>query len=259
MWTMRTTIFYFSATGNSLYASRRLKKLLGGTDLVSIPQALAREEFTTNAERVGFIFPLHYGGLPFLVEDFARKLSMPDLRYVFAISTCGVPYLGRPFTDLGEILGRPIDGAWFLRLVSNYLMLRDTAADWRIRIRYWLAERKLQKISRMISTGQTHSTWELDKERCRQMHDAWEARRAELDLKFVCDQTKCVKCGLCEKICPVKNISRPNGSPEWQHHCVECLGCLHVCPKRAIDYGEITRGRKRYIHWSIKPRELLNV
>ena len=67
----------------------------------------------------------------------------------------------------------------------------------------------------------------------------------------------CVQCGRCEKVCPAKNISRPNGSPVWQHHCVECLGCLNVCPKQAIDCGDVTKGRKRYIHWQIKPSELV--
>lgn len=255
---MTTIIYYFSATGNSLYAARNLAGALKDVELISIPSALARREFSTDAERIGFIFPLHYGGLPILVEDFVRQLSMPNVKYLFAIATCGVPYLGRPFTDLNEILnGRRLDAVWFLRLVSNYLMLRDTAADWRIRIRYWFAERKLKKIARAISDGQSHETWELRKDWCRRMHDDWESRRSTLDEKFLVDRSKCVKCGLCEKICPVKNISRPDGSPTWNHGCVECLGCLHVCPKRAIDCGSITRGRKRYIHWEIKPRDLI--
>lgn len=255
---MDTTIFYFSATGNSLYSARIVQKALPSTKLISIPNALMQNNFSVDSERIGFIFPLHYGGLPMLVEEFARRLSMPNAKYTFAIATCGVPYLGRPFSDLNEILNdRKLDAAWFLRLVSNYLMLRDTAADWRIKIRYWLAARKLEKITRMISDGQKHETWELRKDDCRRMHDDWEARRSTLDEKFIVDETKCVKCGMCEKICPVKNIARPNGTPTWQHHCVECLGCLHVCPKRAIDCGDITRGRKRYIHWEVEPRDLL--
>ena len=75
--------------------------------------------------------------------------------------------------------------------------------------------------------------------------------------KFLCDKEKCTACGLCERICPRDNIKRPEGSPVWEHRCVECLGCLHICPAKAIEYGEITKGRKRYRHKAITPADLL--
>ncbi|HAQ54924.1 MAG TPA: 4Fe-4S ferredoxin, partial [Anaerovibrio sp.] len=48
------------------------------------------------------------------------------------------------------------------------------------------------------------------------------------------------------------------GYPVWQHKCVECLGCLHICPVEAIDYGGVTKGRRRYRHKDIQPKELLH-
>ena len=256
---MKTEIYYFSATGNSLYVAKFLKQTLDA-EIFSIPAMLRKNIFSTDAERIGFIFPLHYLGLPLLVEEFVSKFKMPNAKYIFAIATCGVPYWGRPFTDLNEILEKKNlrqNASWYLRLVSNYLPYRDTAADWRIKIRYWLAERKLHKISAQIADNESHNTWELFKNSCKNHHEDWKNHRADLDKNFICDVEKCVKCGLCEKVCPVKNIKRPEGSPEWQHNCVECLSCLHVCPKQAIDCGDVTKGRKRYIHWQIKSNELV--
>ena len=46
--------------------------------------------------------------------------------------------------------------------------------------------------------------------------------------------------------------------PFWQRRCTECLGCLHICPVEAIDYGGKTKGRKRYRHKDIAPKDLLH-
>lgn len=254
-----TKIFYFSATGNSLYVAQVLQKNLNGAEIFSLPKELLNKNFQVDAENVGFIFPLHYGGLPILVEEFLQKVNFTNTKYIFAICTCGIPFLGRAFTDLKKILSEKnlkLNASWYVRLVSNYLPLRDTAADWRIKLRYIYADWQLKKICKAVEENQTHTSWEIFKDKCKQMHDDWKSRRAAIDEKFICDVAKCVKCGMCEKICPVKNITRPQGSPVWTHNCVECLGCLHICPKKAVDFGEITKGRKRYINWNVKPKDL---
>lgn len=256
----RTQIYYYSATGNSLYVARFLEKFLPDTEIHSIPEALSRESISIEAECVGFVFPMHYFGLPLQVEEFLERLTLHDAQYVFAIATCGVPYWGRPFMDAEAILARKnqhINASWYLRLVSNYLPHRDTAADWRIRIRAWLAERKLHKICNNIKNKQAHDTWQILKGFCLRYHEEWRNRRQRIDESFICDRVKCTSCGICEGICPVNNIKRPEGFPVWQHQCVECLGCLHACPTEAIDYGEITKGRHRYRHKDIKRTDLL--
>lgn len=46
---------------------------------------------------------------------------------------------------------------------------------------------------------------------------------------------KCVSCGLCMKICPLKNITADeNGRPLWGRHCLLCLYCEMKCPTDAI-------------------------
>jgi ferredoxin len=144
-----------------------------------------------------------------------------------------------------------------VRLVSNYIPYRDIAADWRISIRAWLAERKIRKIADAIKNKEAHDTWQLLRKFCQRYHEDWRARQEKIDEAFQCDEEKCTSCGLCERICPRGNIERPEGFPMWQHRCVECLGCLHICPVQAIDYGEVTGGRKRYRHRDVKVADLL--
>ena len=131
-----TLIYYYSATGNSLYVARELQKAVNDVEIRSIVEAMQEDKPQVNAECVGFVFPMHYFGLPLQVEEFLQKLTILESPYIFAIATCGVPYWGRPFVDAEKILkekNRQIHAAWYVRLVSNYIPLRDIAADWRIK------------------------------------------------------------------------------------------------------------------------------
>ena len=58
----RTVIYYFSATGNSLYTARQLRDAIDGVVLRSMPEELRNDEIIADAERVGFVFPMHYFG-----------------------------------------------------------------------------------------------------------------------------------------------------------------------------------------------------
>jgi len=44
--------------------------------------------------------------------------------------------------------------------------------------------------------------------------------------------------------------------PRWLGHCEACLRCLNTCPRRAIEYGDSTVGRDRYLNPRIALREL---
>jgi ferredoxin/flavodoxin len=256
----RTVIYYFSATGNSLYVARQLRDAMDSVVLRSIPEDLRNEDFTADAERVGFVFPMHYFGLPMVVEDFLKRVDLSKASYIFAVATCGVPFTGTPFTAMNDILssqGRRIDAAWFVRLVSNYIMMRDIPSKWRIGIREWMARRMMKKIVAYVKVKSPHSVWEWLPDAMKKFRTEWLARRTKLDQDFACDEEKCVHCGLCEHVCPVDNIRRPEGAPVWQQHCTECLACLHICPQHAINKGPNTAKRHLYRHKSILPQDLL--
>jgi len=53
--------------------------------------------------------------------------------------------------------------------------------------------------------------------------------------KFKLNKDKCIRCGICMKGCPSKNISlNPEGFPVWGRNCIMCLSCELHCPKEAI-------------------------
>ena len=65
----------------------------------------------------------------------------------------------------------------------------------------------------------------------------------------VIDVDKCLGCGVCADVCPDRIISMENGRPAWNaDSCTLCLACLHRCPRTAIDLGESTMGKRRYVN-----------
>lgn len=48
-----------------------------------------------------------------------------------------------------------------------------------------------------------------------------------------CDMDKCVKCGVCDKVCPFDAIS---GGVVDSHKCMGCGICVDKCPKKAISF-----------------------
>ena len=57
---------------------------------------------------------------------------------------------------------------------------------------------------------------------------------------------ECIGCGLCETLCPLKNIQIKDCHPVWGKDCTHCMACIARCPKEAIEYGKKSKGKNRY-------------
>ena len=60
---------------------------------------------------------------------------------------------------------------------------------------------------------------------------------------------KCTACGLCADICPMRCIRLDDsGRPAWEGTCTMCLACLHRCPAGAVQHGNDTQHKGRYVN-----------
>jgi ferredoxin len=67
---------------------------------------------------------------------------------------------------------------------------------------------------------------------------------------------KCNGCGICKKVCPVKNIRLVDNKPEFTHNCQRCMACIQYCPKQAIQYKGKNMNKTRYYHPDISINEI---
>lgn len=51
------------------------------------------------------------------------------------------------------------------------------------------------------------------------------------------NKKKCVRCGMCAKNCPARNITEKDGKYRFGGRCILCCRCTMNCPKDAISMG----------------------
>lgn len=68
--------------------------------------------------------------------------------------------------------------------------------------------------------------------------------------QVVFDTTRCEKCGLCTKVCPVQRIEMTGDGPRIPKDgpdCVHCGACVYNCPAEAVDFDANWERWNRFI------------
>jgi ferredoxin len=257
---MKTTIFYFTGTGNSLKIAKDIASQLGDTALVPVRKAI-KETLDLSADRIGLVFPVYMWGMPSIITEFSRKIKTDRGKYVFAVATYGgtpggtLLYLSRAL----EKQGARLSAGFGFKMPGNYIPLYGAQSDKIQKKDFEKAAEKVKRIVDIIRKGDSRkpetSGFPVNT-LLSVVHAVSMPRIHQMDKSFtVLD--KCTSCGICYKVCPVENIKLENGKPVWQGKCEQCMSCIQFCPVEAIQYGKKTEGKKRYHHPEIKLSELI--
>jgi len=257
---MKTAIYYFSGTGNSLAVAKTLTKQLGECELIPIARVWPQDRILADADRVGLVFPLYFWGLPNIVETFVRKLRVRESAYCFAVATRGWPIPGGAFRQLSQAFaasGATFHAGWYVTLPDNYILWANVPPEQKRQAMYAHADQKIRGIAEQIC-AQAHVIAKEPNAFLRPVVRAiFFNDAAASDRRFLADE-RCNGCGTCLKICPTQNITLTADSrPQWQHRCEQCLACLHFCPKQAIQYGQNMYKRARYHHPQVTLAEMI--
>ena len=87
---MKTIIYYFTGTGNSLAAAKKIAAALKDCELVPIASLQDTPgKIVPAADRVGIVCPVYDAGIPVIVKEFAERLDIGAVPYAFGIVTLG--------------------------------------------------------------------------------------------------------------------------------------------------------------------------
>ncbi len=260
---MKTKLFYFTGTGNSLLVAKEIANELGDVELISIPAVINRN-INTDSPIIGIVFPVYIWGMPKMVVDFVNKINITKDQYVFAVTTCaGQP--GETLIQLKRILqksGADLHAGFAVKEAPNTIQ-KDN-----IFIKIALL---IEKTSKITKSGKERLLEIVDIIENKKIHEPetsstllnkfgnimYKGSISQINKmgKFWTDE-KCNLCLNCQRICPSNNIEIKDDKPHWNLKCEFCQACIQWCPNEAI-HIENEVPAKRYHNPEIKIKDIL--
>jgi ferredoxin len=256
---MKTLIYYYTGTGNSLWVSRLVAAELGDTALYPMTQGHAVAGYV--AEAIGLVFPVHMWGVPSLVLDFLQKIPLDPDKYYFAFAV-NAGQVSRTLIQLQRRMASSklqLSLGFDIVLPSNYIPWGGPGSPEKLEKLYLAARTKVKNAASSIAERQSAP---MEKGPLWQrivftaVYKMTYGLIPKMDRDFWVDE-KCNGCRICEKICPVGNITITAEKPMWLHRCEQCLACIQWCPKEAIQYGRKTPAYDRYHHPEVTVQDII--
>jgi len=250
---MKTEIFYFTGTGNSLYIARKINEALTYPgELLPCTTYNGSDTVYSDADVVGLVFPIYMGNAPNIVKKFATKLKICKTSYVFAVATYNshvmdcMAFLSEIMRTnsinlaLGETVNMP----------GNAKESSQEDNEKRLKASKQKVIEIANKINNRIIEPQKNSLRIVRK-----------VASGKIDSRTLITNFKalpsCNYCGTCRKICPMANIKMVDNKPVWGNNCATCLACFHWCPQNAIKWrAPIVGNRPQYHHPEIKVADI---
>ena len=247
--------YYFSGTGNTLLVTRKISDVLEFCGMtVNLHRMEKTEEITLDKNSIlGFAFPVAMQSTYPFVWKFFNDLPDTDGTEVFMVDTLAGKSGGivGPLKKVLKKKGYTTIGAQEVIMPSNLAPKNNPEENENIR-------------EEGLKTAETYAknlfedkaVWDkgsLFSDMLRQISKidfVWKMFGKWITI----DKEKCVKCGLCEKLCPVSNITPgENGFPVKNTGCEVCMRCISFCPQDAITF----RGKSAKKYRAVESSELL--
>lgn len=244
-------VFYFTATGNSLFIAKQLSD-----SPLSIPQELKKNDLTYEADEIGFVFPDYAAAVPVIVREFVEKARF-KASYIFSVITFGNASVNVAewWNDWAKAKGLHNNYINTILMVDNYLPVFDMNEQIKI------DKKTDENMAGIIGDISGHKDfiapsdmgW-FTKEMLQQMQDMHFSQMSEQLIKL--DADKCVQCSTCTEVCPRGNFSLDSGGLQISGKCEFCLACVQNCPQHALSLERERNKEARYRHPDISLNEI---
>ena len=259
---MKTNIYYFSGTGNSLTIAQNLSKKIEHSKIISIPHVINKANNITG-EIIGIVCPIYFNNMPHIVCDFIKKIK--EAKYLFMV------YAGAGVLGPGVKTTKKLFAAQNIKLSSLFnITMPDNSTRYgeipeeKQKEMFDNADKKIKDIVKIVNGKGEH----FDSNNTSQfktyihpgiLHKFLYGSMKNMDKDFITDEN-CIGCGTCQKVCPVNNITMKDNKPVWNKNgrCQVCCACHDWCPKESIQHSSTTAGIKRYHNPNIEVKDIIS-
>ena len=219
-------ILYFSGTGNSGYAARRIADGLGEPLLCLNDRIKAGDTAPVETgERLVIVTPTYAWRIPRIVEDWLLHTELTRAKRAWFVMTCG--------SEIGD--------------ADRYIAMFDAPQVEEAR---QIVARAEPDIDNAIAAVRENRAFPPPR---RKFYDRFMSGPVNpifyscfvKATAFTAGNT-CTGCGQCVRRCPLNNITLQNGKPVWGQDCTHCMACICYCPTEAIEYSKKSLGKPRY-------------
>ena len=232
---------YFSGTGNSRYA---IELFCREYDKETKVYSIEDEDVVSaakGADMITFAYPVQYSTVPKILRDFITDNS--DIwkdKKVFVIATMGL-FSGDGSGSLGRLLesyGAEVIGGLHLKMpdsIGDEKALKRPIEKNKELVKQ--AEQKIKESVKRLKAGDPTqegigALYRLAGFFGQRAYFGHKTRGYSSKLKV--DTDKCIGCGLCEKLCPMKNIAIKDQKAVSSDRCTMCYRCVNKCPGQAL-------------------------
>lgn len=243
-------ILYFSGTGNSEYAAKKIAEL-SGDSLLSITDRIREKSLKKihSDTPLVFVCPTYAWRLPRLVEQWIRRVSFSGNQNAYFVLTCGnsIGNAGKYAKKLCKEKNFQYMGIQKVIMPENYLAMFRVPEEPEAIATIMRADPVLEEAADKIRSGAPFS-----EEKTAFVYQLASGMVNDFFYTFMIKDKKffvtedCIACGKCAKVCPLHNIKMDDGYPHWNHKCTHCMACITECPRSAIEYGSRSYGQWRY-------------
>lgn len=243
-------IYYFTGTGNSEFAAKRIAEKTGMSAVPVYEYIAEGKAFEpADGEMLVFVTPTHGWRIPRIVSDWIKAGNFGGRHGAYFVMTCGseIGNAEKHCAALCKETGFKFMGVGEVIMPENYVAMFYVPGEEESKAIVEKAVPVIDGYAERIAEGKHLASKRIgfvDKLKSGIVNNAFYAMFVKADKFYATD--KCISCGKCAVNCLTHNIELKDGKPVWGDKCIHCMKCICDCPEGAIEYGKASIGKPRY-------------